>query len=700
MEQLITIKTLTQLEELTEYIKGKDFIAYDTETTGTTVDSKIIGFSVCADIEIGYYVVLSYWDPEQKKLIDRETKKGAKSFLEKLKNKSLVMQNAPFDCSMTNLNFGIELMPYVVHDTMIGGHILNENRANGLKERGVELYGEDARAEQKAMKESVHKNGGVLTKDLYELYKADEDLMAFYGAKDAILTLKVFYNDVPQIYEEKLDKFFYDEESMALLRGPTYDMNTSGLKIDVEALQKLKKTLEVEILEDRAFINKEIAAYVKEKYPGTGKTNHFNIDAPQQRSWLLYSKLGNTFNILTKVGREVCKKLGLKLPYTQSAKREFIHVCESRKGDIWEEESFNHKTGKKTRAKKIANSWTYMACGKESLIKLSKKYKWVEAYLRYAKNVKLLNTYVEGIQSKLHYGIIYPSFLQHGTTSGRYSSRKPNFQNLPRDDKRIKSCIVARPGNVLVGADYSQLEPRVFASLSGDKRLLDCFKTGDDFYSVIGVEVFDKQGMSLKKNEDKSFAKQFPQLRDIAKVVALSATYGTTAPKMSPTIGKSIDEAQEIIDNYFERFPSVQKLMLESHALAKKNGSVTNLFGRPRRMPKALLIEEIYGNANHERLPYEARNTLNLAVNHRVQSTAASIMNRAAIAVWKECSARGWDKVKIVLQVHDQLILEGPEKLGNEMAEVLKRCMEETTKLPGVDLVAEPFISKDLAGQK
>ncbi len=700
MEKLITVETLAQLAELTEYIKDKDLIAYDTETTGVVKGSQIIGFSVCADIELAYYVILSYWDVDTQKLIDLETKQGAKAFIQTLVGKQLVMQNAPFDCAMTNDNFGVELIQDVVHDTMIGGHLLNENRQNGLKERGVELFGEDARAEQKAMKESVFKNGGVLTKEKYELYKADRYLLAYYGAKDTILTLKVLYNDVPKLYEEGLDKFFYDDESMPLLRGPTYDLNTTGLRVDPEKLSKLKLALEADCLEAMGFITKEVAAHVKAKYPGTGKTNHFNVGASQQRAWLLYEQLGNPFNTLTKGGKALCKALGLRLPYTNAARRDFIDACKERKGQVWAEAEFNKKTKKMGRPKKVGDPWTYMSCGKESLGKLAPRYKWVEKYLEYAKNLKLLNTYVEGIQKKMQYNIIRPSFLQHGTTSGRYSSRHPNFQNLPRDDKRIKACIIARPGKVFVGADYAQLEPRVFASVSQDPMLLDCFASGKDFYSVVGAPIYGKTGIPLEKDTPGSFAKTYPKLRDNSKIIALATPYGRTAGQQASTMGISIDEAQNLIDSYFSAYPDVEKMMLDSHEQAKENGVVYSLFGRPRRMPEAKRIKKLYGNTRHSELPYEWRNMLNLAMNHRVQSTGASIMNRAAIAVWRECKARSWTEVKLVLQVHDELILECPEHLAKAVAEVLKRCMEQTTQLPGVALIAEPKIGHNLAELK
>lgn len=701
MEKLMIIKTLPELQNLLLYLNDKDYVAYDTETTGIKKESSIIGLSVCAEEEVGYYVVLSYWDVLTQTLIDLEIKQHIKPLLNMLKTKALIAHNAIFDCWMTVNNFQVSLIESIHTDTMILAHILDENRHCGLKELGTILFGDDARKEQLEMKESVTRNGGQLTKENYELYKADADLIAKYGAKDAILTLKLFNHMVPQLIEEGLDTFFYDEESMPLLRGPTYELNTTGLKVDPIKLQELRGALEAECMDDKAYVYKEVFPHAKKKYPGTGKTNVFNIGAPKQLSWLVYFELHNEFHTLTKGGKELCKALQIKPPYSPKAKREFIQTVIENKDRVYEPAKWNPKTRKMSRPKKVGDPWNYIACGKEALALLSNKYKWVSTLLKYFKNQKILGTYVMGIQDLAQYGVIRPSFLQHGTTSGRYSSRHPNFQNLPRKDKRVKNCIVSRSGKVFVGADYSQLEPRVFASFSGDPRLLDCFKTGDDFYSVIGAEVFDKYDCSLKKDDSdpNCFANKYPHLRDMSKVVALSATYGTTAFKMAPAIKKTTNEAQEVIDSYFSKFPDVLKLMLESHEQAKKYGRVENLFCRPRRMPQALDITKIYGNKIHSELPYEARNILNLSVNHRIQSTGASIMNRAAIAFHRKVKALGIDAL-IVMQIHDEMIVECKEQDSAQVVEILKDAMQNTVVLPGVDLIAEPKVAYNLATLK
>lgn len=699
MENLIVIRTKFQLEELAQYIADKHLVAFDCETSGLSRDDTVVGFSIACETESGYYVILQSW--EKDKLVPVISREDAIWFLERLKGHHLIAHNSVFDCMMVESNFGVQLMPYMHTDTLLLAHLLDENRSNALKSLAADFFGEDATKEQKEMKESVLTNGGKWSDASggdKEMYKADSEILGRYGAKDTILTLKLFYTLVPQLFDENLDRFFYEDESMPLLRGPTYDMNTTGLKVDQERLQNLKGELEAECLELKTFILKEIKPYIQDKYPGTSKANTFNIGASQQLAWLLFIKLGQPFNSLTDGGKEVCKALDMKTPYNFKAKREFIQTITDYRGHVWAPEGKSLKTGKIVKAKTVGDPWKYLSADADALELYKNKYNWVEKLCQYNKNMKLLSTYVIGMQEKIKYGIIRPSFNQSGTTSGRYSSSKPNFQNLPRDDKRIKACIIPRPGKIFVGADYSQLEPRVFASQSGDIPLTKCFADKDDFYSVVGTGTFGRIGYSLKKTEEGSFAKMFPHERQLSKEdIALATPYGTTASKMSQSIGKSIEECQQIIDDYLEAFPGVKNFMLESHALVKKNGVVHSIYGRPRRIPEAKNIERLYGNTKHSDLPYQVRTLLNLAVNHRVQSSGASIMNRAAIEAKRRIDANSWKEVKIVLQVHDSLILEGPDVLKEEMAALLKDSMENTTVLPRVLLEAEPKIGCNLS---
>ncbi len=695
VQQLKIIDTKDGLQELINYLADKEYVAYDVETTGLTKRDEIVGLSVCAEETIAYYVILAKWNPISKALDYLETHHNIRLLLDLLKTKHLICHNGVFDCYMTEANFKVSLIGSLHTDTMILAHLLNENRRVGLKDLGVSIFGHTSDAEAIEMKASVIANGGSITKDKYEIYKADSQLLAKYGAKDALLTYKLFMYLIVDLYDQGLDKFFYEEESMPLLRGPTYDLNTTGLQVDVQALTILKNTLIAECEEAKSFIYTEIAPYIKDKYPGTHKKNIFNIGSSQQLSWLLFGQLKLEFNTLTKAGKKVCKDLGMKLPYTRAQKAAFIGTCVQAIGQVYEPEALVN--GKKRKAKVVVDPWKYIACDKAALQKLSPKYEWINSLLQYQRKMKLLSTYIEGLEERIQYGVIHPSYLQHGTTSGRYSSRNPNFQNLPRDDQRIKKCITARTGKVFVSADYSQLEPRVFAYYSQDKRLMSAFDGSTDFYSVIGIELYDKfDAVPLKDGQPDAFGIKYPKLRQIAKTLALARAYGATPFQLAPTIGKSIEDTAEDIIKYDESFPGVRSMMLEAHNMAKKNGYVTNLFGRPRRIPEAIDIEKLYGTAEHHDLPYEARSLLNLACNHRIQSTGASIINRAAIKFYNDCKDLRIN-CKIISQIHDELIIECAEKDADNVNTILRNAMENTTILPGVPLEAIPRITKTLA---
>jgi DNA polymerase I len=358
MQKLNVIDNIEDLRQLSAKVKLAEYVAYDTETTGLTKQDRIIGFSLCFNENEAYYVILEAWNNgrlEPKPYIEE-----AKEIVASLIGKNIICHNSVFDCMITQSYFKIDLMPSIHTDTMILAHLLDENRKVGLKELARIYFGYNSDAEQKEMKESVLKNGGKLTKKAYEMFKCDSYIMGRYGAKDALLTFNLFWKLVPELYDQGLDKFFYEDESMPLLRGPTYDLNTTGLKIDHQSLLKLKKELEAECAEAKAFIYDEISHYVKDKYPG-GK-NTFNIGSSSQLAWLLFGEMVLEFGTLTTEGKTVCKSLGLKLPYTYPTKMHFIAVCSQRLGEVYQPEAKTLKGIK--RARKVREPWYYIKCDK------------------------------------------------------------------------------------------------------------------------------------------------------------------------------------------------------------------------------------------------------------------------------------------------------------------------------------------------
>lgn len=685
MEKLHILRKPEEVQDLIKHLEAFKTVSVDTETTGLEESDEIVGLSVCADVDEAFYIIIKSWNVESQTLDTVVDIEHIKPLLLVLKEKKLILHNAIFDCKVIERCCGVSLIDSVSIDTFVLAHLLDENRSNSLKNLCASYFGEDATKEQQEMIASVIKNGGKVSFkksgsiDDIEMYKADADILANYGAKDTLLTFNLAVELLDELdKDQRLWKFFFDDESMPLLRTVSYQMNTAGLKVDLDKLNKLEADLRFEILKLKESVYESIYPYVKDQYPGDNKKNKFNIGSPQQFSWLLFIRLEQEYKKLTPAGRTLAKQMLGKLPYTISAKKAFI----------------------KKLIEKGLKPEKYLCVDKSVLAQLKDKYKWLEDFLTYKKLDKMQNTYVKGIKSRIAYSIIRPKFNQCGTSSGRYSSEDPNFQNLPRDDKRIKECIVARPGKVFVGADYSQLEPRVFAYYSQDWALMKCFENGDDFYSIIGARVYGKEGLSLKKDEKDSFAKKYKNLRQNAKTIGLSATYGTTAYKMIDAVttedGKrmSIEECQNIIDTYFEEFPGVKALMDGSHREVVANGVVHNLYGRPRHIPEAKVLQK-YGKFTHGNLDYSLRTLLNLAVNHRIQSTGASIINRSAIALHDALKIH-YPTAKIVLQVHDSLVVECDEKDAEGVAKLTKECMENTCNLEGVKLEAEPQIGKNL----
>jgi DNA polymerase-1 len=685
-DQLKLIRDNQGIEELTSYLADKDLVIVDTETNGLTEEALIIGYSICAEPGLAFYVITHEWDKEKQDLIPLETHKSSPEFFSTLTGKKLVGHNFVFDAAMISRNYKVDLIDDCYCDTMVLSHLVDENRPKGLKDLGTLFYGPTAKAEQEAMEASVIANGGLLTKGQHEMFKADSDKLGTYGAKDAILTFNLFYELMEQLFaEQELVDFFF-QESMPLLRGPTYQLNTTGLKVDVAKLNDLKSHLEAELIERQSFILKEIQEHICDLYPGGSAKNTFNIGSGQQLAWLLFERLQNVPGRVTDAGKELCEAFYLKVPYTNRAKREFIEKLKEFKGA---------KVGGRT----VRDHWWYFSTDEEALTLYADKYKWVEELLKYKKTYKILNTYVEGIAERVRYGVIRPSFLQTGTDGTRYSSRDPNFQNLPRKDNRIKKCIVSRPGKVFVGADYSQLEPRVFAYLSKDEALMGSFQKGQDFYSVVGTKVYNKSECSVYKKDPNFFGTMYPDLRDKTKIFALSIVYGKNVRDIASELGISVEEAQIVRDNYLAQFPRIELMMLEAHNNIKKLGYAKNIFGRKRHVPEALEINQMYPNAEHKDLQYKERTLLNLGVNYPIQATAGSIVNRSSIKMVEKFKNAGID-ARLVLQVHDSLCVECKEEDSAAVSAILQDCMENTVVLEGVPLVAEPQVSRDLAGLK
>lgn len=288
----------------------------------------------------------------------------------------------------------------------------------------------------------------------------------------------------------------------------------------------------------------------------------------------------------------------------------------------------------------------------------------VELILEHRQLMKLKSTYIDGLISLVDSstGRIYTTFNQTVTTTGRLSSTEPNLQNIPIRlglGRRLRRAFIPnRPGDLILTADYSQIELRVLAHISQDPYLLESFRRGQDIHSRTAAEVF---GVSP---ED-----VIPKMRERAKAVNFGIVYGISDYGLSRDLGVSRREAKEYIDNYFARYGGVKKYMEETIAAARERGFVTTLMERRRYLPDIK-------SSNYTRRSFAERT----AINTPIQGTAADIIKAAMVKVFRRIKEGNLD-TRLLLQVHDELIFTVPKGELEKVKSLVRECMEGAVTL-------------------
>ncbi len=379
------------------------------------------------------------------------------------------------------------------------------------------------------------------------------------------------------------------------------DMEIQGFKIDKESLKSFTEDLTA-----------KISSYENEIYALAGE--EFNINSTKQLGVVLFEKLG----------LKVIKKT---------------------------------KTGYSTDA--------------AVLEKLMGAHPIIEKIIDFRRASKLKSTYGDGLLAVINEqtGKIHSSFNQTVTTTGRISSTEPNLQNIPmrRDEGREirKMFVPSCDDNILIDADYSQIELRILAHMSGDEAMAEAFRSGEDIHASTASRVFGVEKGDVT-----------PLLRSRAKAVNFGIVYGMGDFSLSQDLHISVKEAKAYIESYFEKYANVKKYLDTTVADAKKNGYVTTLFARRRYIPEILssnFIQRSFGER--------------VAMNTPIQGTAADIIKIAMVSVHRELKKQGL-KSKLILQVHDELIIEAPKSEADVARKTLERCMTEAARL-SVPLVAE-----------
>ena len=322
--------------------------------------------------------------------------------------------------------------------------------------------------------------------------------------------------------------------------------------------------------------------------------------------------------------------------------------------------------------KKTKTGWSTNA---DVLEKLRYEVPIVGAVLEYRQLTKLKSTYADGLLKALDPdGRVRTNFQMTVTATGRLSSTEPNLQNIPtRTDlgSEIRRMFVPADGCVLVDADYSQIELRLLAHMAGDEGMRESFRAGGDFHAETAAKVFHVDRAAVT-----------PEMRRSAKAVNFGIVYGISAFSLSQDIGVSVAEAKAYMEAYFATFPGVRKYMDEVVEKAREMGYVETLLHRRRDLPELK-------SSNFNLRSFGER----VALNMPVQGTAADVMKLAMVAVHKRLKAENL-QARLVLQVHDELIVECPEEEAETVAKLLEEEMEHVVSL-SVPLTAEAHWGKN-----
>lgn len=280
----------------------------------------------------------------------------------------------------------------------------------------------------------------------------------------------------------------------------------------------------------------------------------------------------------------------------------------------------------------------------------------VDNVLKYRQYTKLNSTYVVGLLDKVaEDGRIHTCFKQTETRTGRISSTEPNMQNIPVRTElgsQMRKFFVAEEGKVLVDADYSQIELRVMAHLCGDKNMISAFNSGEDIHTMTASQVFDIPAIMVTH-----------EMRSNAKAVNFGIIYGISEFSLSKDINVSVAEARKYIADYFGKYPEVKKFIDRTVADAKKSGTVSTMFGRKRYIPEIKSSNRMVQKAGER-----------IAMNTPVQGTSADLIKIAMINVYRRLKSENLS-ANLILQVHDELIIESDISCAERCAEILREEM-------------------------
>ena len=649
-----TVQDEETLKLLHQHIIDSDTIAVDTETTGLNPrKDKVIGWSVSGDEGVGFYLPTLVFNYEKDELILQEingqsTEVISKNLLKLLIGKKLVFHNASFDVQFIKNYFGVNLLPSVWVDTGLLVHTVYEEGAFGYgnpfglksiaimnqKELGLDVE-EAANKEQIELKESIKSNGGSTTKALYEIFKADLDILSKYASADTDLTLRICNLYLGKLKEEGLEKFFFEDEVMPIYREVTVPMESHGVDLDVELIEKVHGEIVEDQQKNKQIVMDSLLAIPSVKqwvvdtashtYPVSHKGNwaqnlitRYSLPLPKSEKTGKYSLTQKNIEAFepSNEKEEKVKQFLITgdVSFIDELERHRISMAmwkESNDGDYINIQSKKHLGeivfGYMGIEPKVKGANTKSGRDKfdmDMVEELAKTYPWAENLRVYNKLLKIKSTYVDRFRDRQEDGRYYFYFKQNGTVSGRYGS---DAQQLPKPLEEgeeapiimkyvnvVRKFLIAGNGRKVIDADYESLEPHCFASVTGDIALQEIFNKGWDFYSTVAIKTErlneDKKrfpnGVSADKKADNYLKKLDAPARNKAKAYSLGIAYGMEAYALKMTLGVDQKTAEKLVQGYLDGFPQLKEWRENSRLQVKAHGYIKNYVGRVRHLPK------------------------------------------------------------------------------------------------------------------
>ena len=626
-----TIRTPERLKEYMDHCKQSGEYVLDVETTGLDIYNDIlVGICLYTPGETSAYVPFNHTDLQNVRVAEQMSEEQVRDIM------LPCLQDQELRCINHNIKFDNKKLAWdwkqiivnIYWDTLIAGYVLNENEPHGLKP----LYN----------KYILHGKGS--SEDYGDLFEGIPfnyvpiDVATVYGANDGFKTYALYKFQAQYLREdhprEDFRKMYYvfREVEMPLIPLCT-DMEMRGVEIREDFAKELSEDFNKEMVEVEA----KCDAYVE-----------------QFKQYIL------DHNNLMRLTKGTCK-----INYSSPQQVAALFY------DIFKLRSVSRKEPRGTGDKIIQK---FLSTAKKKDTKKSREFaEFLENYQRFKEIKKLLGTYVDKIPQVKEPKInaVYTTYNQYGAKTGRFSSSdtvsKINLQNIPSKEKRIRKIFKARDGYKLVGGDFSQIEPRVLAFLSGDESMINAYKEGKDLYAIMGSQVYQLPYEDCREfYPDGTVNAEGKHRRTTMKSVLLGIMYERGATAIGEQFNKSAEWAQQLIDNFYKSFPKINQYRLKIENMAETYGYVTTITGRKRRLPDMQL---------EDKDDYRYQEAHRQSLNSVIQGSSADIMKLSMIAIYNDPRYKALD-CHMIITVHDELIMEVPEDHIKEGAELLVGTMK------------------------